>query len=749
MTSCTAGAFRFEKLSRYDRPQEPCRIAVPFAHGTLTDGSRFVVTDGEHPVPTQVTVTARWPDSSVKWLLADFLADLPGNRGASFCWRTDGVAAPTPPAPAEARAEGNAVVLESGVASLRLGGAGARSPFAGLSYGALNLGPGEVRGPIWVDEAGAEWEAAVDERGWRVLQAGPVHATVEATGRHRRADGDSLMDFCLRCHAFAGKPWFQIDYRLINREDTPQVILKGLFLEVRPRRPPADARTALGISNYGTRVRQAEAGQRLHHCITAEQILYEGNEQAPEVHYGTFWADWSTPAGGLCVSLYQAQQNFPKALTTDGTGIAIWLYPDTGPSLCLRQGVARTQRLLLHLHAGGEPHLHEVGVRSLQFQMPDRPALEPEIYRAAGVFEPVWVATPVRRIEAFLVDSADARARGYGLLNWGDGPDASYTNQGRGHGKPVWTNNEYDLPHAAMLQFARTGERRMLDYLLVTAEHQMDVDVCHFSPDPYRDGGQIIHSAHHVSGGVTPSHEWVEGLLDLYHVTGNPDALDAALGIGRNLLRQLERPAFRQPAGSSARETGWALRALAALFRETGDDAWLRPAASIVEQFRDWQRQYGAWLAPYTDHTLARVPFMIAVAASSLMRYYWVTKDPTVGELIVAAMRDLIEHALLPDGRFYYKELPSLQKRGAGMYVLESLAYAYDLSGDVSFLRAGLPTLEETLRTKPAVTGTKTEVDDAVIWEAGPSPKAFASQFLPVVMFYRAATTAGLLDPDA
>jgi len=739
----------FEKLSRYERRAEPCAVAVPFAQGALAAETEFAVLDGGRPVPTQPTVTARWPDGSVKWLHADFLADLPGNRGKSFSWQIAGAPAPAPVPAACVRAMGDALVLDSGVASLRLGGAGDQSPFAGSGLGAFTLGLGEIRGPVWVDETGAEWDATVDEHGWRVLRAGPVHAIVEATGKHRRRTGDGMMDFCLRCHAFAGKPWFQVDYRVVNREAAPQTMLKGLYLRFSPQAPAAAVRTALGISNYGTRVRRAEAGQPLHHCIDAEQILFEGNEQAPEVHYGTFWADWSTPAGGLCITVYQAQQNYPKALAADGAGIAVWLYPDTSPALCLRQGVARTQRLLLHLHDGGEPHLQEVGTRSLQFQMPDRPALDPETYRDADVFEPVWVAEPVRRIEAFLVDSADARARGYGLLNWGDGPDASYTNQGRGHGKPVWTNNEYDLPHAAMLQFARTGERRLFDYLLVTAEHQMDVDVCHFSPDPYRDGGQVIHSAHHVSGGVTPSHEWVEGLLDLYHVTANPDALDAALGIGRNLLRQLERPAFRQPAGSSARETGWALRALTALYRETGAVGWLRPAEFIVAQFRDWQREYGAWLAPYTDHTLARVPFMIAVAASSLMRYYSVTRDAEVGQMIVTAMRDLIEHALQADGRFYYKELPSLQKRGAGMYVLESLAYAYDISGDVSFLRAGLPTFEETLRTKPTVTGTKIEVDDAVIWDAGPSPKAFASQFLPVVMFYRAASAAGLLEPGS
>ena len=56
--------------------------------------------------------------------------------------------------------------------------------------------------------------------------------------------------------------------------------------------------------------------------------------------------------------------------------------------------------------------------------LPDRARLAPEVYRGAEVFEPVWCEPSVPRLEAFLVDSADNRARGYGLLNWGDGPDA-------------------------------------------------------------------------------------------------------------------------------------------------------------------------------------------------------------------------------------------------------------------------------------------------------------------------------------
>ncbi|MBN2450470.1 MAG: hypothetical protein JXR77_08770, partial [Lentisphaeria bacterium] len=306
---------RFEKLSRFDRLQEPCSAAIPFARGLLGDASRFVVLDGDRPLPTQSMVTAAWPDGSVRWLHVEFLVDLPANEGKSLRWRCDGEPSPLPAPAAGVLRTDAGLSLDSGVAVLHLGLPGNPDPLPGLAAGPLRLGPGELRGPILIDESGSEWPAVVDADGWSILREGPVHTVVEATGKHRNPAGDGLLDFRLRCHAFAGKPWFQVDHRLIHREDVPRITVKGWVLRVRPARPPEDVRTALGISNYKTRVRHGHGDQRLWHCIDAEQLVYESNEQVPEVHYGTFWADWSAPGrGGLCVTVYQAQQNFPKAL---------------------------------------------------------------------------------------------------------------------------------------------------------------------------------------------------------------------------------------------------------------------------------------------------------------------------------------------------------------------------------------------------------------------------------------------------
>ena len=90
----------------------------------------------------------------------------------------------------------------------------------------------------------------------------------------------------------------------------------------------------------------------------------------------------------------------------------------------------------------------------------------------------------------------------------------------------------------------------------------MDVDVCHYSKNPLRIGGQWEHTAGHCKNGIMVcSHEWVEGVIDYYHFTGDERGLETAISIGDNILRLLDTPMYAKPGEANARETGWALRA--------------------------------------------------------------------------------------------------------------------------------------------------------------------------------------------
>jgi hypothetical protein len=599
----------------------------------------------------------------------------------------------------------------------------------------------EIEGPV-LTSGGTDYLIRLEDE-WKFCEEGPYRVIVRNQGRHYDRNGGGLFGFAVRLHFTAGHPWFQVEYRFTHDEDAKELPLEALTLRVKEDDPQAGI--ALGISNYKTRIQKALAREGLEKLIDAEHLLYESNEQIPEVNYGTFFTDWRKNGKGICATIYQAQQNFPKALRADDKGILVSLMPGGEAPIRILQGMEKTHSVFFHIHDGGAD-INDLDCRSLQMQMPDRPLLEPETFKAAGVLENVIPGKPIPALERGLRSVADGTGRAYGMLAWGDAVDAGYTNQGRGNGEVVWTNQEYDYPHANMLMYARTGERRYLDKLLVSARHWMDVDICHYSEDPLRTGGQVIHSARHVTGYLAPSHEWVEGLLDYYHLTGDRRGLDSALGIGRNILRLLETPGFQRKGEISARETGWALRSLTALYVETNDAKWLERCEWIVGHFLEWRGEFGRWLSPYTSNTVIRVPFMISVAVNSLMRYYRVRPSDIIREMIIDAMDDLLENTRLPDGQFIYKELPSLRHTSGNTIVLEALAYAYELTGDKKYLEGGLDLFRSSLRSgENSRGGEKRIIEDAVVMMEG-GTKPFAQSHVTLAVFGKALETAGLSD---
>ncbi|MCD7805872.1 MAG: hypothetical protein LUH19_00850, partial [Lachnospiraceae bacterium] len=609
---------------------------------------------------------------------------------------------------------------------------------------------------------------------WEVMETGQVCTRLRVKGRFV---GKKDVRFEAGLTAYTGKEWLEVSFRLINttedvlpveslyfgiRGEKDTVLDTHLDLEnedfdfsgirempaMEEKYSVAEGRYLAGNSNYKTHFSVAGGEGSVQRIARPSMMLKEGNEHFSEVLYGTFMADRTTAEDGICATIFQAQQNYPKAIKADKTGLMVMLVPEGVGEVLMQSGMSREQRFLLHFH---EPEMSMVEIedRGLIYQMPDRPVVDPAVFARTGVMQDVFVEPSLQDedVEIALVDRADSHARCFGMLNWGDAPDPGYTSQNRGKGKPVWTNNEYDYPHACFLAYARTGIRRLFDYGLVAAEHWMDVDVCHYSQNPLLYGGQWEHTRQHVvDGTIVPSHSWVEGLLDYYHFTGNERAYETAVGIGENVMRLLETDTYQTAGESNARETGWALRTFTALYVETGQERWLEKADWIVGHFRDWQLQYGALLAPYTDNTLVRTGFMIAVAAGSLMRYYRVFPREDLKRLILSAVDDLYDNCRLPNGLFYYKELPSLNRNGKNTLLLEAMCIGFELTGDLKYLEAGKKTFLRDMRGpgRSSFVGNKTVMDDALIF-GGDGTKSFAQSFLPLCTYYKTAREHGVI----
>lgn len=736
-------ALHFPKLSGYVRTGEICTIATPHAQGALKCAQDACVFDSSGPVPSQSRATALWPDGSVKWLLTHFMADLPANKGTDAYYLDKGVPA-APAQPARAALHDGAARIDTGALCLTLGGPGQpvfeSARFAGGAFDAQ-----ELTGPaVTVD--GQDYQAFVGPEGWQIVEAGPVRTIVQTSGKHTGAGGEKL-DFDLLIYAYAGKPYVQVEYRFLHREAAQTLSLTGMGLNLTPK--TAGESCVIGHSNYATRFIKSQ-GEEISHLIDQDYLLYTSNEQMPQVNFGAYFADWKDQTRGLCVSVFQAFQNFPKGFHVSKSGMQVELIPQGWGDITVAQGMARTQKMLLHFHSADTPLL-DLDVRALQYNMPDKPGIETKAYIDAGLYREFIGEKRQMNVELYLKRLGETTAHAYGMMHWGDAPDMGYTTQGRARGDYVWTNNEYDYPHQCMIEYARTGNRAYLDRLLVAAEHWRDVDVCHFSDDPLLMGGQHMHSKYHVEVGCKPSHEWVEGLWDYYHLTGDEFARQTVLGIAENVNYVLVNEIFPLERYTAAREAGWALRTFSAMYLETGDEKWLEHCDRIVDYFTKWRADYGAWLQPYTDHTMVRVPFMISVACVSLMMYYRIRPSELIRDLIVTAMDDVLENCYSYDGVLYYKELPSLQRTGTNPIAMQALTHCWELTGDKKYLERALVMFRMTIFLNgtggSGHHGGKVPSKDSVVC-AGASPKSFAQYYPCLATIYKALMDNDMLPAD-
>lgn len=769
---------RFQKLYRYDRIAEHCNVAIPFAKGVLKNMEGVQIYQNGAAVPIQKKVTSRYEDGSIRYLFARFMADLPANKKAVLDCHMDGGATAFDGLRLEKTAKGYIV---HGDVEFEVSNNG-ENVFEWLKCGTQSYKREQFAGPFLEDGDGTRYGVRLSE--WKVAEAGPLCCVLRCMGT---CTGGLPVSFELKLTAYAKKPWVEVSYRIINTTDEPLHIASLVFAvlageynpqllrmetnakgdstgcgdmaedsigdgpvyqtsgikklpEIEEKIGHNDIRTCVGSSNYKTNFIIGQNGTSVNKIVDDKFLIGEANEMFAEVIYGTFFADRTDANGGVCATIYQAQQNYPKAVKADESGIYLYLVPKDVNKVVMESGMSREQKFLLHFH-DAEESLREIDNRSIIYQMPDKPSIPADVFKEAGVMPDIFVdKNDVNYdVEISLIGKCDGHARCFGMLNWGDAPDPGYTTQGRGKGMPVWTNNEYDYPHACALFYARTGERRFLDYMVTACSHWMDVDVCHYSKDPLRIGGQWEHTRGHCKDGVMVcSHEWVEGLLDCYHFTGDERALETALGIGENVLRLLDTPMYQKSGESNARETGWALRTLVALYAETYDTKWIGKCQWIVGHFREWTQEYGEWLAPYTDNTTIRVGFMISVAVGSLMRYYRIFPDEEVKGMILNAVDDLIENFMMDNGLFYYKELPSLNRLGNNTLLLEALTIAYELTGDTGYLEHGRRTFWNAIKSPaPSSSGVKSIVEDAVIQKTN-GTKNFAQSFIPLSVYYKA-----------
>lgn len=191
------------------------------------------------------------------------------------------------------------------------------------------------------------------------------------------------------------------------------------------------------------------------------------------------------------------------------------------------------------------------------------------------------------------------------------------------------------------------------------------------------------------------------------------------------------------------------MRTFIALYHETHDERYLEACRPVVGVYVRWARELGTWTTPYPDNYMDRVPFMIHVGVMGLYQYYQICPEPVVKITLLTVIDDMIRECYM--GRtdmFYGKQAPAVRFQNLNGMVLETLAVAYELTGDSSYIEKGLGMFSwiSVENPPPVYDFSKYKEDEyTVIYNCPAGPKRCAQTLLPFLRYYRLAMELGYL----
>jgi hypothetical protein len=585
----------------------PATASVPLPRGRVRSADALWLGNGDRrPAPLQARALERWPDGSVRWLLLDFLADVPAGAHVTYTLH-DGKAPRAVAGPSVRVQQGRdeARVLDSGALRVTVPARGT-GLLADLTTGGARLGAPVALPDLVVDSVpgGPPTRERV-----AVETEGPVRSELLLTGRYPQG-----IAWEIRVAAFAGQRFLRLQHTVTNLADPHYAPVRSLTLAVPGRFGTAE----VGIDGHARTLAALDEGpHELLHDDAAPAML-DGKGVG---RHADGWARAS--GGGVSVTLVVPSfwQEYPKAIRVGADRLALDLFAGGGSPVQMGTGAAKTHELWIAVApengatapadlaaalgaplVGLPPASWVVASRALpQALDPDGPGAREFLARLAAAYgryrdrartERWDDGPPVPCTERV---AEHPRIGLYGLFNWGDWQFPGYRDHVRGC--DGWGNLEYDLPQVLGLAWTATGSESFFQGLVPAARHYRDVDVIHHAaghPDwvGFNHPHKALHFAFESPEKVDLGHTWTEGLVTYHRLTGEVRALEAARGIADALVGWDSRA--RNP-----RQFGWPMIALAAVYDATRErrylDAALDYAGAAMTTYRptpaagDWK----------------------------------------------------------------------------------------------------------------------------------------------------------------
>ena len=590
-------------------------FGFPLPQGALFTPDKMRLLDGSKEVAAQFTVTGFWPDDSLKWVLVDAVAPLQAGERRELAVEF-----------------GNSVALRG------------RPKWEEMAPVPMIVS--------LVGEDGKVYTATIpNQQDFVSAEKGPEKLVITCRGAYTAEDGSTYMQYIARLTQRPGSPLTEIDLTTLND------YVKTEFTDV----------TSLSlVPQVGARVKQLntylqDTAGRLIAGPSGGITQLDENTLASGPGKGAGVVTWD--GGGAVV--HDFWQRYPKGVHVQDGQIVFDLLPqqpsaDYGKdmpywlmfNLCegkyrFKWGMAFTEKISLDLTGKMKPE--ELWAEAQRRVVPVIPATWYAETQAIGPIAPPQ-GKQFAQWDKFVADSyanymaEKVRSREYGFLNYGDW----FGERGRN-----WGNNEYDLAHGFFMQFVRTGDRDLFRWATQTAQHRADVDTIWFYPDPFNVGANPPHSIGHTGMWTQDleritwtcrydsmytamnGHNWCDGLVDDWLLTGNPRAMESALAHSEHVAWAMA-PNFKA-LGTHERSAGWSLRAIMAVYKATYDPVYLEAAKKIVTVALKEQQfdNGGGWFhvlpkdhAGWEQGAVGNNLFLIGILLSGLQAYHEETQDP-------------------------------------------------------------------------------------------------------------------------
>ncbi len=491
----------------------------------------------------------------------------------------------------------------------------------------------------------------------KLIEAGPNKVTVLLEGRLKGVngglteDGDATLaqaKVWLSIYAGSGLIHTQatiVDTKFRNSETFTSHVMR--LSEVAIELPLTLTGTSYAIGGEGAAVHQGSLGSGAH-VLQDATAAFDGDFSYNFFYSGVGsgqkaagWMDVSNTQRGLAFGVRHFWQNYPKKLAVSPSNVVRMELLPAGASekfWTIYPGVAKTHEGFLDFHTGG--YNASVGQRAeLMLFAPPMLIADAQWYVDTQAFGPLSIPSNLSTDWEYYMSlqyNCTVNRTGcsiyplpYGQRNFGDFQQSFGTNSA-GQFYPEFGDGHYEDAHGAIMQFARTGDRRWFDFAIGGARHHYDLDVMHTQNARYPGfPAGMIHwhgSAEHEGNTIELGHVVPGGLDEYYLFTGDPRALEVIREQGDWVTYWARTGGGRvapEIAGDTPglteyeRPTAWTLHTVMKSYEATGDPKYMEGASILVKNTIDW------WKWPQ-DHIVfdSNVPIDLSKTPASQALFY-------------------------------------------------------------------------------------------------------------------------------